>query len=1189
MSSNEILQKIYNKNNITLKRVIQFMVNNNSNNHRTYIINSFFKKYTKTKQHLITIIINKIFDEEKLEADKNLIKLIIDKIDENINIKENIKALYEDTFNHILRKIFLKKKINSNRKDLITYIKATIFLNKIYEDSIYGVAEKEKANAIAAKEKANAIEAKEKANAIEKEKAKVVEKEKAKAVSKEKAKAEVAKAEANAKKKAEKAKVEAEEKAKAKAESEAEAEKAKVEAEEKVKVEANAKKKAEKAKVEAEEKAKAKAEAKAVAKEKAKVEAEKAKIEANAKKEAEKAIANAKAEAAKADTESLTTNNVSNIIKNMYSKIPHGLPNQGATCFANSFIQLFMCMEEFIKFILLQNNTKNIKYFIKCYYTKKDIDNPITNFLNDIGIKSMGIQEDAHEFFIKFIDNIREKMSNKENGINELLCILIKNNTFRSNTKIETNYKTNNILLFESSFDKHESIISIELKKNGGEYKFYDSYISYTSYEVLKKEERKQNTTDTKKWAYARQLTILSAPKYFIISLKRFIYNVFGNISQKIVADINDIPINAFNIFPLVKSEYKYYNLKGFINHSGSTRGGHYVAYVRKQNNWYLCNDSSVSDVSIDDIKLALMQSYILLYERIDDNLPSASGTGSPIAPPIASPSSSSSASPSATSTVPSTGPSTASPSASPSASPLKNGKNTKIIFTEENFTQEKYTIFLEKLKEKIKNDQTFKNGNWELCCNLYNEEFRLIVQENYIALSNGSKSYGRIPVSIVTFNLNEGINPPIFDFYNFDKKVYDFSNIYMININYDDMYIIDSNEKLKEFYSAYKKTNANKNYISWSEIAKKYKGIHLINNYNYINYNKYVFPYLTASTYIWDIIAIENHVKIDVSDILNSLNKTTNQQILPSSPNVSKKSLNMLTYNVSWGCMTESSSNRTAVAIATKCAKLGDNTCAKNIARVINDNKKTGYDFIFLQEASNLDILIENSSVLKNMKHIYNSINVIDRKNKNTVNGSSVVSLFYSNDYQLIHSINGNINDDYDPRPIIIAFFKNNTTNENLIVINFHNAHSLFKDALEQRISDIIDTSLVNKQITNIESNNWTVIVGGDFNDHGGYNYWNKNRRNNNFKPFNHCKISKFKDISVSLKKKPPYSCCVGMSSIRTAKGEDKLYGDYILFSENMHNKYNIVLAVPEKFNYDANIFPTSDHLPVQALCSEK
>ena len=439
------------------------------------------------------------------------------------------------------------------------------------------------------------------------------------------------------------------------------------------------------------------------------------------------------------------------------------------------------------------------------------------------------------------------------------------------------------------------------------------------------------------------------------------------------------------------------------------------------------------------------MQSYILLYERIDDNLNIGAGTGLPSAPPIASPS--------ASGTGPSTGSPSASPSASTSASPSRSGTGPPSVSN---------------------SASTSRSGTGPPS-----------VSNSASTSRSGTGPHSASPsVSPITPPSVSPITPP------------------------------------------------------------------------------------------------------SVSPIELSLNKTTISQILPSSPNVSKKSLNMLTYNVSWGCMTENPLNRTAVAIATKCATLGNNTCAKNIAQVINDNVKTGYNFIFLQEASNLDILIKNSSVLKTMTHIDNSINVLDKSGKSI--GSSVVSLFYSNDYQLISSINGNINDNYDPRPIIIAFFKNNKTNENLIVINFHNAHDLIKDTLEQRISDIVKNLKLNKTISNIESNNWTVIVGGDFNDHGGYNYWNKNRKNNNFIPFKHTTF-KFKDISVSLKKMPPHSCCIGKSSIRTNKNKDPFYGDYILFSENIHEKYNIDLAVPAKFNYDANKFPTSDHLPVQALCSEK
>jgi hypothetical protein len=94
------LEKIYNKN-IKFKNIIKFIINPNSNNHRSYIIDKFFEKYTFTKKYIITIIINEIFAKKNMGKDIELIKKIIDKIkksDENSTIAD----LYLTTFYHII-------------------------------------------------------------------------------------------------------------------------------------------------------------------------------------------------------------------------------------------------------------------------------------------------------------------------------------------------------------------------------------------------------------------------------------------------------------------------------------------------------------------------------------------------------------------------------------------------------------------------------------------------------------------------------------------------------------------------------------------------------------------------------------------------------------------------------------------------------------------------------------------------------------------------------------------------------------------------------------------------------------------------------------------------------------------------------------------------------------------------------
>ena len=46
----------------------------------------------------------------------------------------------------------------------------------------------------------------------------------------------------------------------------------------------------------------------------------------------------------------------------------------------------------------------------------------------------------------------------------------------------------------------------------------------------------------------------------------------------------------------------------------GSTHGGHYVYYGNKNDKWYLYNDSSVKEVSNDQIEQLVKSGYIYLY-----------------------------------------------------------------------------------------------------------------------------------------------------------------------------------------------------------------------------------------------------------------------------------------------------------------------------------------------------------------------------------------------------------------------------------------------------------------------------------------------------------------------------------------------------------------------------------------------
>ena len=67
------------------------------------------------------------------------------------------------------------------------------------------------------------------------------------------------------------------------------------------------------------------------------------------------------------------------------------------------------------------------------------------------------------------------------------------------------------------------------------------------------------------------------------------------------------------------------YRLVGIVEHGGTMRGGHYVAYVRGpclennvDNSWYYISDSSVRKATLEAVLNS--EAYLLFYEKCKIN-----------------------------------------------------------------------------------------------------------------------------------------------------------------------------------------------------------------------------------------------------------------------------------------------------------------------------------------------------------------------------------------------------------------------------------------------------------------------------------------------------------------------------------------------------------------------------------------
>lgn len=274
---------------------------------------------------------------------------------------------------------------------------------------------------------------------------------------------------------------------------------------------------------------------------------------------------------------------------------------------------------------------------------------------------------------------------------------------------------------------------------------------------------------------------------------------------------------------------------------------------------------------------------------------------------------------------------------------------------------------------------------------------------------------------------------------------------------------------------------------------------------------------------------------------------------------------INILTWNISWGCMTanqESLQDHTAQALASHCYQLARKyrqpICLQNVCALL-DQEKIKHDLIAFQEASNWKKLIQNSHRLSKMKSVHSQSSQ-----------SEIVSFFNPSKFELKSVSYGEIESGRPCHLLLLSVLK---THHQLILINVHNSKGYSESDLETGLSKLI-TPKIQSQLQTLKKP-IPIIVAGDFNDHGHSNYWKKTY------PFRHSQTILKRSVVSTNRKKPPLSCCIGKESLKPCSiANYSLYGDYILVSSD----FKVIRGnhIHPDFNFDCQKYPTSDHLPV-------